>query len=126
MADKSEHIQCRLHEDVEYEGEAIAYYRKQISDGYTPRQIVTDALLRAAEFHPEMFPQDKGRVTFGKIEHLLSDFAQEIIRSLRGTNLRSVSDSDVSTNEQMDNEDMEFAKNIAAGYMTRRNRKGQS
>lgn len=123
--DKALHIQCRLHENVDYEGEAIAYFRARIQDGYTPRQIITDALLRAADFRPEMFPQDSGRVTFGKIENLLSDFAQEIIRSLRGSNLRSVDTSEAVFPEgQIESEDMEFAKNIASGFMARRNRKG--
>lgn len=126
---KSLHIQCKLHEDIDYEAEAVAYYLEQIEAGHTPRQIITDALLRAAGFSPEMYSQKSaggGRLTVASLEQLLADFAQEIKQSLKGHSLRPQE----GNNEQGDNsesdeiEDEEFARNIAASYIARRNRRG--
>lgn len=123
MSKKSQHIQCRLHPDTEYEENALAYYNQQLDAGYSPRQIITDALCRAADFSPEMFPQDKGRVTYGKMENLLAEFAHEIVRSLKGLSIRASDDnSQGEVVSEIDSDDIEFANNIAKAYMNRRNR----
>jgi hypothetical protein len=119
MAKKSQHIQCRLHPDTEYEENALAYYNQKLSEGFSPRQIITDALCRSANFTPDMFPQDKGRVTVGKIENLLADFAHEIMRSIDSRPLRQSPQSEIEDNTI---DDMEYAENIAKAYMNRRNR----
>lgn len=118
-SDKNQHIQCRLHEDVEYEGDAIAYYRRQLAEGKSPRQIICDALLRAADFEPSMFPQDKGRVTVDKIENLLASFAHEIIQSIGN---RTFHNPDSDSQESSEIDDIEYAQNIAKAYLNRRNR----
>lgn len=123
---KSLHIQCKLHEDIDYEAEAVAYYREQLEAGYTPRQIVTDALVRAAGFSPEMYAQHEkggGRLTVSSIEQLLADFANEIKQSFKGHSLRLNVDEDNPQSDAITDE--EFARNIAANYMARRNRRGK-
>lgn len=117
---KGVHIQCRLHPENDFEDRALEHYNEQIKMGLTPRQIITSALCNAAGLTPDMFPQEKGRVTIGSIETLLSEFAHEIIRQLRG-NMQMVS-SDELISDDISADDVQFAKNIAAGYMARRNR----
>lgn len=87
--------------------------------GFTPREIITDAILRAEGHTPEMYHDVEGQVTRPVLESLLSDFAREIVESLRETGVQSqqkASPFDEST------DDDDYARNLANGFLTRRKR----
>lgn len=56
---KSRVISIRLNPVDEYEAKALAYLDDLIAQEYTPREIITDALLKRAGKKPEMFRREK-------------------------------------------------------------------
>lgn len=58
-------ISARLHPSNEFEAEALRVWEDKIGQGFAPREILTDALLRADGQTPEMFRRE------GRIEGVL-------------------------------------------------------
>jgi hypothetical protein len=75
-------IGARLHpKSCDEEKEALATYDAKVGEGFTPREILTDALLRAAGYTPEMFRPRQERVD-GAITRLESKL--EVLDSIEG------------------------------------------
>lgn len=58
---KSQVISARLHPSDPYEKKALEIFEARKAEGWTPRDIITDALLRSEGFSPEMF-RSEGRM----------------------------------------------------------------
>lgn len=114
------HISFRWHDSDEYEARAIQIYRQLIEDGYTPRQIFSEALLRAEGYTPEMFRQQNADPNasrlINRMEDLFTDFAKEMLGKLEQAGVQARQSS--TTEESAD--DDEYARNIARGFMNRR------
>lgn len=122
MSKKGIFIGFRLHPDIEQERDAIEIYNRLLREKFTARQIMTDALLRLDGKKPEMFQDYTRQVTKPYIEDLLADFAQHLISEIRSMGL-GVSVSPVSQETPLtEDEDEQYAKNLAAGYLSRRKR----
>lgn len=60
MSKQTVRIQCILHPSSDEEKSAIKIYLADKANGFTPRQIITDAINRKGNKTPEMFRQDSG------------------------------------------------------------------
>lgn len=61
MSDKSKVISARLNPQFEQERKALEIFEQWVSEGFTPREIMTNAILNAAQFKPEMFRERGAR-----------------------------------------------------------------
>lgn len=121
MAKKGVFVAFRLHPDNEMEREAMAIYESLQKQGFSPRQIGTDALLRLANKKPEMFQDYSKQVTKPYLEALLEDFASHILQEVRTLGLSTQAPTHNETPLTEDS-DSEYEKNLVAGYMARRRR----
>lgn len=78
MKGSARHYSVRFNTAIKEEQQAVEILDRLLAEGWSLRQILTDALLRAGGVTPEMFGQE-GR-TAALIEELQRDFA-----SLKGT-----------------------------------------
>lgn len=121
MAKKSRFIGVRLHPDNDYENRALEIFDGLVKEGYSPRQIFTDAILRLTKHKPEMFADFANQVTKPYLEAILSDFAREIIQAMGERVVIQSSPSEYETGITED-EDTDYAKNLAANFLNRRKR----
>lgn len=126
-------ISARLHPSDEYERAALQVFDGKIADGFTPRQILTDALNFAAGHTPDMFRRE-GRIDGAtekletlvrqlnpedldmRLSELLSAFEQRIetfLKSLRSTDptgFKRFADSQEDDELDLDEEFIKNAK----------------
>lgn len=120
---KSRQIGVRLHPSDEYEKKALAIFDGLVKQGYAPRKIFTDAVLRLDGVKPEMFQDYTKQVTKPYLEGILEDFASHLLGEIRAMALVANTGETVSHEIPItEDEDTEYAKNIAAGYLARRRR----
>lgn len=84
---KSQVISFRLYADDPAEGAALEILEALQRDGFTPRQIITDALLHRDGVTPEMFRRrydaPMPTLDISPLEALLRDFLGEIKEAVR-------------------------------------------
>lgn len=111
-------IQALLHPSDERERDAMAIWQDWLKQGYTPRQLITDMILRCAGRNPEMYREKSAfagelrmleeRIT-GKIDDLQSAIENDI-----GTILKDMKRSDPDgfrrfvESEEMPERDIDF------------------
>jgi hypothetical protein len=83
MAKKSISISFRLHPDDERERQAIEVIQDLEAKGYSIREIMTDAILRAAGYTPEMFKAAGEKLTPSLLESILTAFGKDLIQTIR-------------------------------------------
>lgn len=121
-SDKSRVIAARLHPNNKIEAEALAIVDAKIAKGFNKREIITDALLRLGDNTPEMFRKTNTQLTVGSLEGILADFGKHIINELRAVGMVTSVNNTHSADESHEDEDEETMRNLAAGFMNRRNR----
>lgn len=114
MVVKSEVISVRLHPDNPREREALQAFRQWQQQGYTPREIITDAILARAGFKPEMF-DESGLLTRATMENLLTDFASHIVEQFKQRQADTP-----PTEATGDDTDADYMQNLAQGYLKRK------
>lgn len=131
---KSVVISFRLFADDEREGLVLAQFERLKNDGFTVRDIVTDAVLNRAGFKPQMFrsrgdmphisiSQDDVRkavkMELSELETLLTEFMQEIKQSIRrgGVTLSA----DESADEKIDLDETQQA--LVRSFLARKGRR---
>lgn len=82
MSTKSVSVSIRLHPGDEHEARALQVLEELESQGFSRRQIIADALNRAAGHTPEMFSQSSERLTPIFIERMLKEFAQDLLAQI--------------------------------------------
>ena len=119
---KSRVISARLHPENEEEKRALNILEKKIKEGYSVRQIITDALIRADGYTPEMFSGSIS-VSQGQLERTLEDFADYILQQIseKGFSVQSKVDEKPSPFDNSE-QDTDVMRNMAAGYLNRRKR----
>lgn len=122
MAKRSRFIGLRLHPDNEQEAEALKILDALIKDGFTARQIFTDALLKLGKRKPEMFQDYTKQVTKPYLEALLEDFARHLLGEMRSMSFSSVQSETDNDTPLTEDEDKDYEKNLVAGYLARRKR----
>lgn len=98
-------ISARLNREFEEEARALEIFEEKVNDGYSPRQILTDALLRAGGYTPDMFRRggiENASDLTTKIDELYHMFASSI-----GDILKAVKRSDVQKFRQFANSEAE-------------------
>lgn len=107
----------RLNPAYEEDLAAIEHLDRMIEQGYSARQIVTDALCRASGLVPEMFSRrDDMTMLYANLESLLSNFAGEIIKAVQQRGARAVYREE---DERNDGEDGTWVRNFARGFIAR-------
>ena len=98
--------------------EIINRWEKQ---GYNFKQIAVDAILQADGKRPEMFTKqgNSGQAIIASMEHLLAQFAQEIIQALQGSGLQAPAQDDDADDGQGTSS---FARGFAKSFMQRQQR----
>lgn len=125
MAKKGISVSFRLHPDDEREKQAIEEIRKLEARGYTIREIMTDAILRAAGYTPEMFKSGNEKLTPALLESILTDFGKELMQSIRESGGASPAPQSTSRPSPFDDddEDIETMRNLVKGHAARNARK---
>lgn len=119
---KSEIYSFRLHPSDDRERDAIEIIKQLQAEGWSVRDIVTDAVLYAKGRTPEMYKYSDDHISRGYIENTLEGFAQHIISELR-TNGFVTSESEQGKQTPFGNdEDEDMARNLANGFLARRKR----
>lgn len=122
MVSKSKTYAFRLHPDDIREADAMAIIEKAVEDGYTLREIMTDAILRAKGHTPEMYRQADDKISKGFIETILEEFAVHIVSELKANGRIVPSDDNTKASPFDSDEDEEMMRNLAAGWQARRKR----
>ena len=128
MADKSKWnvqsrvIAARLHPDNEKERDALKIFDMKRKKGFAARDIITDAILRAEGYTPEMFDGDDTTITQGQLERTLEDFARYIVEEIQANGVTAGAPNTQKTSPFDDDGDMDVMRNMAAGYLNRRKR----
>jgi hypothetical protein len=125
MTSKSKTYAFRLHPDDEREQIAMEIIERLLSEDWTMRQIMTDAILHADGRTPEMFRGIDDTMTKGYLETQLSDIANHIISELRANGMVMPSEKQGKESPFGKDEDEEMAQNLANGYLARRKRGNQ-
>jgi len=71
-------ISARLHPKEPHEKIALEIFNQMINGGYSPREILTDAILRLGNVEPEMFRERGARID-DNISETLQDIKDELI-----------------------------------------------
>lgn len=98
--------------------EALALVTDLETQGYNFHQIVVDAILRAGDWTPEMFPKPNTPDMIGMMEGLLSNFAQEIIAEIHRGGIR-INEGEIGEPQE---DTSEFVNNFARTFMQRQQR----
>lgn len=119
---KSRVIAARLNLENEREKTALEIFDKK-RKSHSAREIITDAILRASGYTPEMFDSGDEKITQGQLVRTLEDFAHYIIEQIQssGIAVKPVQKEDSSPFDDSE-EDTDVMKNMAAGYLNRRKR----
>lgn len=113
-------ISFRLHPSDEYERAALKIMHDLESKGFSKRQIFTDAINRSGGHRPEMFKQSEGVLTVGTLQHILADFARDLLTRLSASGIAAVSSEE---QHRIDETATEYEQNLAAAYLARRNKR---
>jgi hypothetical protein len=123
MAKQGVSISFRLHPSDEREKQAIEIIQGLEEKGYSIREIMTDALLRASGVTPEMFRDNGEKLTPSLLETLLTDFGKDLIRQIRESGGVASNQQSSAKPSPFDNEDEEvdFAsmQNLIKGHVSR-------
>ncbi|HEX2907433.1 MAG TPA: hypothetical protein VHO69_11265 [Phototrophicaceae bacterium] len=112
-------VSLRLNPAYDEDRAAIEHLDDGITQGYSSRQTITDALCRAAGYTPEMFSRrDDMSMLYTNLESLLSSFAAEIMKAVqqRGGRVGRYDDDDT---ERESGEDGLWVRNFARGFIAR-------
>lgn len=124
MAKKSVSISFRLHPDDERERQAIEVIQDLEAKGYAIREIMTDAILRAAGYTPEMFKASGEKLTPSLLENILTEFGKDLIKTIRengGVVPTAKTESRPSPFDE--DEDTDSMRNLIRGHAARSARK---
>lgn len=119
---KSTVVSIRLNPAVEEDKRVLDILNELQERGFSHREIITDAILRAEGHTPEMYHEADGKVTRHLLELMLSEFAREIVDNLRQNTPQTTQKAAPFNKGENDDE---YANNLAKGYLARRKR-GQS
>jgi hypothetical protein len=114
---RSRHIQFRLHPDIEEEAKVLELLDYWNKEGYSNRQIFTDAVLRSQGYTPEMFGQGGDGLTIPmllhRIEETVANAIKEVIDNLPApAKKKALEEAEVDDSEA-------YARNLAKSYMSR-------
>lgn len=104
----------RLNPAYEQDKVAIAIIEQKRNEGYSVRQIMTDAIVRSAGYTPEMFADYNVSVR-GGFEQMLSNFAREIIESFENR----FSGKPPTPDEVGESQQGVWANTLAKGFLAR-------
>lgn len=113
---------ARLNPINAQEKDALEIIEELEAQGYSFKEIVVDAILRADGRTPEMYPpntQNTATVILGQLEQMFAQFAQEIISQVKRGGGQPVQDD---TEEDADGRPSPFAKSFAKSYVERQRR----
>lgn len=117
MPVQSRNISIRLHPSDEHEAKAIEILDRLNAEGFSNRQIITDALLRADGVTPDMFRQGGDGISVAflleRIEGMLTNAVKEMLEAMP-THVRKQT---VEASGAED--DDEYARNLAKSYIAR-------
>lgn len=122
MAKEGITISFRLHPSDPKEKQAIEIIQDLQAKGYAPREIMTDAILRAAGYTPEMFREGGDKLTPSLLESILAEFARDMLQEIRAAGGTIPTQQSSKPSPFDEDEDEEFSKNIAAGWAARNKR----
>jgi hypothetical protein len=125
MAKKGISISFRLHPDDEREKQAIEVIQDLENKGYSIREIMTDAILRASGYTPEMFKSGNEKLTPTLLETILTDFGKDLIQQIRENGGMVAPQTNVSRPSPFDEdeEDLSAMQNLIKGHAARSGRK---
>lgn len=95
--------------------EALAIIDSLEMQGFNFHQIVVDAILRAGNWKPEMFPKPNTPDMAIMMENMLANFAREIVEEIHKRGFQTVSISD----DNETGESSDFVNNFARTFMQR-------
>lgn len=116
---KSTVISIRLNPAVEEDQRVLDILNELQERGFSHREIITDAILRAEGHTPEMYHDADGKVTRHILELMLSEFAREIVDNVRQFAPQTTQKASPHNKGESDDE---YANNLAKGFLTRRKR----
>jgi hypothetical protein len=122
---KAEYFSMRLNPATnEHDAKTLAVIKREIARGFTFKAIAQDAILRADGHTPEMFsdPSAVNAALIGKIEDLLTNFAEDLIGRI-GHLPRTGDDFSSDYGDDPD-EPSGFARNFAKGFLQRQQNGG--
>ena len=93
---------------------ALEYIDQWMADRYNFKAIITDAILHRAGHRPEMFSQPSNALTVERLEDILADFAESLIKRLgeRPQLTHVAADGN-------DEDTTSFSRNFAIGFLQR-------
>lgn len=103
-----------LHPQYPQDEQAIRVIDELIAQGWSVRQIMTDAILRCGGYSPEMFSNREG-VSVNDMEKLFNRFANEIVAEVGRRGSEPVDDED----EPIADESDMWVNNFAKGFLSR-------
>lgn len=105
----------RLNPAYEQDKAAIDIVTQKRLEGFSIRQIMTDAIVRASGYTPEMFSDyGEGHNQMTGLEQMLSNFAKEIIDAIGQRPSQPVYE-----NEDNSSEHSTWANTLAKGFIAR-------
>lgn len=115
-------ISIRLHPDDPLEADALRIIKEWQNQGYSNREIITNAILRAEGAKPEMYSEKPTPVSRDALKETLQEFAQYIIDNVgvaqpkaRYERPRPFGDDEIEITDTM--------QNLAQGFLNRRKSK---
>lgn len=87
-----------------------------LAKGFTQKQIILDAILRAGGIDPASLPQDG--LTPARVESILAQFADHILGEIR--NMGGVVPAPLSSEPEPPGRSSPFARNLARSYANRK------
>lgn len=126
-------IQAWLNRSDPVEAQALEVREAAIARGFTDRQILVDALLRAQGYTPEMFRQAGGqsaqiiqgvqnvvREEFERNQaELLAAFGKEVVKLIKQRGLAAVDEDDEDSAPAASSAASPFMKNFASSFVNR-------
>lgn len=106
-------------ETSQEDADLLAVISQLESEGYTFKQIVQDAILRADGKKPEMYSRSNSGFLLGSIEEMFTRFASEVMNSMKGSGRRS-NDEPIADDEDLS----PFASRMAKSFLQRQQNKG--
>lgn len=125
MVSKSKNYAFRLHPNDQREADAMEIIEALKEDGFTLRDIMTDAILRAGGRKPEMYRHTDDSISRGYIETQLEGIASHIISELRASGVITQVQATESRSPFGADEDEEMARNLVEGWKSRKQRGNQ-
>jgi hypothetical protein len=116
---KAEYYTMRLNPVTSEEDRAtLEIIKAKEKQGYPFKKLAQDAILRYADYTPEMFSKSPSGNILGGLEDLLTRFAHEIVGELRGGGIKSEINGDTD-DEDPRQSTTPFARTLARSFMQR-------